>query len=187
MHNVAAVYEGSLDETDREDIRERAAAADIQHPDGAASVRSCVTPFSGKAIRTETEYLSPLVAVCADTHVHPPLTQSRGERCAPRQTMRIREIGACTTSVSTGCTPRRRGTIGRAGRTTERRADYRERERERGRSVGAGVKSGDGGGSRGCSRGGGGGEGGSRKKGSVGEEGGKETGGLGATETKGRE
>lgn len=45
--------------------------------------------------------------------------------------MRIREIGACTTSVSTGCTPRR-GTIGRAGRTTERRADYRERERERG-------------------------------------------------------
>lgn len=79
-------------------------------------------------------------------------------------------------------------TIGHAGRTTERRADCRERERGRERSIGVGVKSGDGGGSRGCSRGGGGGESGSRKKGSVGEEGGgKETGGSGATETKGRE
>lgn len=89
IHN-AAVYEGSLDETDREDIRERAAAAaDIQHPDGAASVRSCVTPFSGKAIaRSGQRRNIPLVVVCADTHVHSPpslsLTQSRSERCAPK-------------------------------------------------------------------------------------------------------
>lgn len=89
IHN-AAVYEGSLDETDREDIRERAAAAaDIQHPDGAASVRSCVTPFSGKAIARYGQRRNiPLVVVCADTHVHSPpslsLTQSRSERCAPK-------------------------------------------------------------------------------------------------------